>query len=216
MSPELLDPESQVHPRTKSSDCYALGMVIYEVLSGHIPFYQYESLVAAWKVVKGERPGRPQRLDGATRFTDDIWKVLGLCWAPLPQDRPSAKDVLKRLEKAASSWTPPPLPMAAPSEVDPPTRSDTTSELSVHVDEDGVPSPSNPSDKLPRKRGVDDIYPPAHGFSLHELSGHQAPGAETRSPDEQHERKRARLEKPQNLLVRGQAQVSIAGICPQK
>ena len=37
MSPELFDPESfglQEGRPTKASDCYALGMVIYEVLSG--------------------------------------------------------------------------------------------------------------------------------------------------------------------------------------
>ena len=41
MSPELLDPErfdlKETRP-TKESDCYALGMVIYEVLSGQTPF----------------------------------------------------------------------------------------------------------------------------------------------------------------------------------
>jgi hypothetical protein len=218
MSPELFDSEAQVHRRTEKSDCYALGMVIYEVLSRREPFYRYAGPVVIGKVAKGERPERPQGLDGAA-FTDGIWKLLGLCWAPLPQDRPSVQDALKCLEEAASSWTPPPPPsMVVPSEVNSPTWSGfyTASEQSVQVDESGVPPPSHSSDKPPRKRGADDIYPPAHGFSLFELSGHQAPGAETRSPDERRERKRARLEQPQNLLVRGQAQVSIAGICPQK
>ena len=41
MSPELLDPgrfNLTEGRRTKESDCYALGMVIYEVLSGQAPF----------------------------------------------------------------------------------------------------------------------------------------------------------------------------------
>ena len=109
MSPELLDPETQVHQRTGYSDCYALGMVIYEVLSGHKPFYQYMNFVVSGKVAKGERPERPQGLEGVLWFTDDIWEVLERCWASLPLDRPSIKDVLKCLEKAASSWTPPSL-----------------------------------------------------------------------------------------------------------
>ena len=40
MSPELLDPESfglKKSRLTKESDCYALGMMVYEVLSGRVP-----------------------------------------------------------------------------------------------------------------------------------------------------------------------------------
>ena len=47
MSPELLYPEKfglKNFRKTRSSDCYAFGMTVYEVLSGHRPFhdhYQY-------------------------------------------------------------------------------------------------------------------------------------------------------------------------------
>ena len=48
MSPELLDPEqfgaSDVRP-TKKSDCYALGMVVYEVrLDAAVPFVECSDL----------------------------------------------------------------------------------------------------------------------------------------------------------------------------
>jgi hypothetical protein len=151
MSPELFDSEAQVHRRTEKSDCYALGMVIYEVLSRREPFYRYAGPVVIGKVAKGERPERPQGLDGAA-FTDGIWKLLGLCWAPLPQDRPSVQDALKCLEEAASSWTPPPPPsMVVPSEVNSPT-SDTSviaREESEDADEVEVSLPSQPSDEFP-------------------------------------------------------------------
>ena len=160
MSPELLDPEVQVHQRTKYSDCYALGMVIYEVLSLHLPFDRYMDYAVIWKVAKGERPEKPQGPEGVVWFTDDVWKVLGHCWTPLPRDRPSIEDVLKHLEKAASSWTPPlPLSIAVPSEVKSLTWSnfDIASEQSMDVDEEqsvdldeGAPSPSHPSDRQPR------------------------------------------------------------------
>ena len=170
MSPELLDPESQIHRRTKHSDCYALGMVIYEVLSRRIPFYRYTDFVVFGKVVKGERPEKPRGSEGVVGFMDDVWEVLELCWASLPRDRPSIKDVLKRLEKAASSWTPPSLLSAvASSAANSSTWGtfDTTSEQSIGVDKEGASSPSQPSGKLPPKGGADDnsIHPPAQESS---------------------------------------------------
>ena len=97
MSPELFDPEKfglDDSRLTKYSDCYALGMLIYEVLSGQVPFSQYPSTAASAKVLKGERPGRPQAAEG-TLFTDDIWRILERCWAPELGDRPSTEHVLQ-------------------------------------------------------------------------------------------------------------------------
>ena len=96
MSPELLDPDKfglkEGRP-TKESDCYALGMVIYEVLSGQTPFAPSAVPVVIRKVLEGERPVRPQREEGKL-FTDAIWRALELCWKPWPSDRTSAKVVL--------------------------------------------------------------------------------------------------------------------------
>ena len=118
MSPELFDPERfgvKDSRRTKSSDCYAFGMVVYEVLSGQAPFSQYNKYVAVGKVLKGERPEQPQGVEGRW-FTDDIWSILGRCWEPKPGDRPSIEDVLRRLEEASRFWTPP----SPPTEATPP------------------------------------------------------------------------------------------------
>ena len=106
MGPELFDSELKDHRPTKYSDCYALGMVIYEVLSLHIPFHQYRILVVSGKVVRGDRPERPQGADGVW-FTDDVWEMLGCCWVPEPRNRPSIEDVLRCLEEVLASWRPP-------------------------------------------------------------------------------------------------------------
>ena len=103
MSPELLDWEKVVR-LTKGSDCYALGMVIYEVISGERPFAAYPTIAVAGKVLNGDRPNRPQGKKGEL-FTDDIWDTLELCWKYQPHDRISASAVLLRLEGH------PPLPM---------------------------------------------------------------------------------------------------------
>ena len=66
-SPELLVPDKfglSESRLTKASDCYGLGMVIYEVLSGQTPFAQYSNLAIVQKISDGERPGRPQGEQG--------------------------------------------------------------------------------------------------------------------------------------------------------
>ena len=109
MSPELLNPK-RFHLRysrpTELSDCYALGMVVYEVLSGNVPFYRYGTLDAVLRVLEGKRPKRPQGAKGVW-FNDDIWNVLELCWRPTPGDRLKAADVLLFLEEVSRSWSPP-------------------------------------------------------------------------------------------------------------
>ena len=104
MGPELLWPEEfnlKDSRPTKASDCYALGMVILEVLSGKVPFAGDGNCSVMRKVTSGERPKRPQ----AAWFTDDVWEILEHCWVPKPQDRPKLEVVHQCLEKVTASWT---------------------------------------------------------------------------------------------------------------
>ena len=119
MSPELFDPQTR---HTNHSDCYALGMVIYEVLSGHVPFPQCDGYAAIPKVVMGEHPVRPHGMKGVW-FTDEVWEVCGNCWTTEPERRPSVEGVLQRLEEASGSWKPPsPKLSAVPLAAGPSTR----------------------------------------------------------------------------------------------
>ena len=107
MSPELLDPESfglKKSRPTKASDCYALGMVIYEILSGRAPFAP--SKAPMLKILRGDRPERPPGAQGVW-FTDGIWGMLELCWKPQPGDRPNLNTVLLCLQGVEQPLEPP-------------------------------------------------------------------------------------------------------------
>ena len=104
MSPELFDSEVQDCRPTKYSDCYALAMVVYEVLSLRQPFHQYRNLVITGRIIQGYRPERPDGVGGAW-FTNDVWELLKRCWVPEPQNRPSVEDVLCCLEESSASWS---------------------------------------------------------------------------------------------------------------
>ena len=103
MSPELLDSDptglKDCRP-TRQSDCYALGMAIYEVLSGQVPFAPFGRYAVMRKVMDGEHPERPEGAAGM-QFTDDLWRILNRCWATRPEDGSSVLDVLECLERVS-------------------------------------------------------------------------------------------------------------------
>jgi len=108
MSPELLHPDHfglEDGRPTKESDCYALGMVIYEVLSGQPPFTPFKDIIVMRKVVDGEHPGRPEGAKGAW-FTDALWGMMSLCWATQPASRPTIEAVLECLDEVSGVWEP--------------------------------------------------------------------------------------------------------------
>lgn len=104
LSPELIAPQQfglKKSRMSKSSDCYAFGMVIYKVISGKPPFYKDPHYTIPFKVVNGDRPPR------GAKFTGNLWKMLESCWAPQPNDRPDIRDVLQFLQIASNASDPP-------------------------------------------------------------------------------------------------------------
>ena len=106
MSPELLpDRFGLMDSRpTKESDCYALGMVIYEVLSGQVPFAGLKDFIVIPKVVEGEHPERSGVGEGLL-LTDGLWEMLNRCWTTEPKSRPRVKAVFKRLDRVSEAWS---------------------------------------------------------------------------------------------------------------
>ena len=142
MSPELLDPEGfgSNGRSTRESDCYALGMVIYEVsllrssrrslvytyqvLTGVKPFYNVPDLPCILAVLRGERPSKPSHAE-SLGFSATLWGLVQLCWSETASARPTARQLLDCLSIAAPTWTPPAVyPVAV---VDPPSTADSWS-----------------------------------------------------------------------------------------
>ncbi|KAF9641991.1 kinase-like protein, partial [Thelephora ganbajun] len=100
MSPELLNPEdfgtpdSEAGRPSRQSDCYALGMVIYEVLCGHRPYTEIgrldEVVIAIAEGERPEKPGEAARLG----FSNELWTSVEQCWRGNRDERPKVEDIL--------------------------------------------------------------------------------------------------------------------------
>ena len=160
MSPELFYPENfglKDSRRTKHSDCYALGMVIYEVLSGQVPFHHDEVYAVIAKVGGGERPGRPRGAEGEF-FTNGIWRILERCWTPNPDNRPRIEDVLLCLEDVSRFWMPLSREVANQSATNSPARAYSNPSTEGNTESDAS-SPSQSLQMPPSKGDADDKIP---------------------------------------------------------
>ena len=133
MSPELLNPEqfgiTSGRP-TKQSDCYALGMLVYEVctdviiptftivqhiscqvLCGVIPYSSFKaSVMVMFSILEGVRPQKPDVAE-SLGFTNELWGMVEHCWLEGPDERPEVGEILHCLERAAQAWDTRPLPV---------------------------------------------------------------------------------------------------------
>jgi serine/threonine protein kinase len=124
MAPELLDPLEfglKHSKSTKSSDVYALGMLIlevsfillwfmkfktyYQVLTGKQPFMGLRSDSILYTVVSGRRPPRPEHTY-SIGLSDNVWEVMGQCWLQIAEQRPNVSTVVKVLNEASRYWLP--------------------------------------------------------------------------------------------------------------
>jgi serine/threonine-protein kinase len=98
-TPEYMSPEqAQGHKVDTRSDIYALGIVIYEIFTGHVPFRGETPISTILKHLNDPPP-----LDGpmASRLPASLKPVLRRCLSKDPADRyPTAREVGEALREA--------------------------------------------------------------------------------------------------------------------
>ncbi|KAK7055190.1 kinase-like domain-containing protein [Favolaschia claudopus] len=93
MAPELLDPVQLEDSfiRTPASDIYAFGCVCFELYTGRPPFANVLDIIAANKIIAGERPLRPL---SSPAMSDALWEHVKLYWGQSPSSRPTTQQAV--------------------------------------------------------------------------------------------------------------------------
>lgn len=91
MAPEMI----QHRPYNQKVDVYSFGIVLWELITGMLPFQNMTAVQAAFAVVnKGARPIIP------ADCLPILSEIMTRCWDPNPDVRPPFTDVVKMLETA--------------------------------------------------------------------------------------------------------------------
>ncbi|KAF8601674.1 kinase-like protein [Ceratobasidium sp. AG-I] len=115
MAPELLlleeDEDAPQPTRTMKTDVYALGMTMLEIISGEVPYHQYQhdrTIILALE--KKKLPKCPEMLSAPDERVTRMWNLLLECWDHDPEARPCAPSLLTsliRLHDEGISFYPP-------------------------------------------------------------------------------------------------------------
>ncbi|EJD46556.1 kinase-like protein [Auricularia subglabra TFB-10046 SS5] len=103
-APELLmarrATDTNKHPsKTRATDVYAFGMLIFHAISGHLPWSgSHYSLVGA-RVTRGETPARTPVAPEGVPFSDALWDLCLGCWMRDPQQRPDSDALVNTLSE---------------------------------------------------------------------------------------------------------------------
>ncbi|KAJ7651279.1 kinase-like domain-containing protein [Roridomyces roridus] len=82
----------------RRTDVYSWACVVYELFAGTLPFPEMSSDIAAvMAVLAGQRPNRLPALSGSDAL-DALWALLQECWDATPKSRPTAAQIVERLQ----------------------------------------------------------------------------------------------------------------------
>ncbi|KIO17633.1 hypothetical protein M407DRAFT_32674 [Tulasnella calospora MUT 4182] len=99
-APELLEDDDA----SLASDIWALGCVVYEVMTDSIPFQDVKDAVVIKRIVRGDLPSIST--DARMLLVQALCTLVGQCWTVDPSTRPTAEYCQKAIQ-----W----MPMIAPN-----------------------------------------------------------------------------------------------------
>lgn len=101
MAPEVALKE----PYNQSVDLYGFGLIMYEIITGLVPFNLYTKEMFYQKIVHGrERPGLEYDCFGrAIKAQKTVTELIGRCWSASIADRPSAEEALAVLTEVENN-----------------------------------------------------------------------------------------------------------------
>jgi len=89
------------HPVSYQSDIYSLGILLNELASGDDPTSELGALMRGRPGASIQdlvRQGARPRIDSSV--SEELKRIIELCWSPLPDDRPTASEVCYLLNAA--------------------------------------------------------------------------------------------------------------------
>ena len=98
LAPELLHPTKfglEKGVPSKEGDVYALGMAVYQVLTGQLPFHPKKKFEVIHVVVDGERPPKPENAE-EIGMTEALWGLMRECWKEDRASRPVIQEILRK------------------------------------------------------------------------------------------------------------------------
>ncbi|KAF9789884.1 kinase-like domain-containing protein [Thelephora terrestris] len=91
LSPNVTGP---TQPTEASEMYYAFGVMAFEILTGHPPFFELPGIAARNAMMTGRRPPRPNRPE----VSDRLWAMVERCLHVVPSQRMSFREAVHLLE----------------------------------------------------------------------------------------------------------------------
>ncbi|KAM6933462.1 mitogen-activated protein kinase kinase kinase 10 [Xenentodon cancila] len=88
MAPEVI----KLSLFSKSSDVWSFGVLLWELLTGEVPYREIDALAVAYGVAMNKLT-----LPVPSTCPEPFAQLLGECWSPNPHSRPSFTSILRRL-----------------------------------------------------------------------------------------------------------------------